>query len=706
MKKTLALSLTLLCLTNPVLFAQQPSPQTPPPAAPSTPPDQDDDPEGVVKIGTSLVQIDAVVTDRDGKIVRGLKAEDFEVFENGKRQQITNFSFVRIDASNGPDPGSASGGPSAKRKLKPEEVKRTIVVVVDDLVIDPGEIEFVRRALFNFIDKQMGPNDLVSIIRTSSGSGALQQLTNDREFLRAGIKRIYPRFVGRDFNQNFFGAYPILGNAIRNLQKLPGRKSIIFISDGLSLTEGFFPVGGIPLESTNNGRLDRFRQLVDFANRSSVVINTLHSQGLRALNYDAGTGPAYRFDSLGNQIPFRINQASNEIITLRRTSNDLQDGLLALARETGGIPIRNINDFSVGFEKILNDQSGYYLIGFAPDDDVFKPEKNGLRPYRKIEVKVRRAGLTVRSRKGFRAVTDEELVRAETPDSKLIETLASPFLASDIRVQLTSLFVSETGTDGKQNAVIRSLLYYDAQNITFQDDGDGWQKAEVGLFAMMFDDNGGLVEKIGRTQTLRLRGKALEAARRNGLVYTIDVPVKKAGAYQLKVAVRDNANQKLGSAYQYIETPKLEKDRLSLSGLVLTGLESKAAPNSAPQLVPSEAPNATPAVREFVRGGGLSLSCFVYNAVIHPKTKQPAVTAKIKLYREGKEIFAGKDFAVPFTANGTVELSRAIALAETMEPGDYTALVTVTDLYQSDSKRKTATQTLDFTLVDRQPTTK
>lgn len=702
MKKPLSLALAFLCLSNTPLFAQQPTPQNPPPAAPSpsTPPGQDDDPEGVVKIGTSLVQVDAVVTDRDGKIVRDLKAEDFEIYENGKRQDITNFSFVRIDAPNGPTPGPTQGPPPPKRKLKPEEVKRTTVIVVDDLLIAPSEIEFVRRSLFNFVDKQMGPNDLVSIIRTSSGSGALQQLTNDREFLRAGIKRIYPRFVGRDFNQSFFGAYPILGNAIRSLQKLPGRKSIIFISDGLSLTEGFFPVGGIQLESTNNARLDRFRQLVDLANRSSVVINTLHSQGLRTLNYDAAVGPTYRFDSLGNQIPFRINAPSEEIVNQRRTSNDNQDGLLALARETGGIPIRNTNDFNAGFEKILNDQSGYYLIGFSPDDEIFKPGKSGFRAYRKIEVKVKRAGLTVRSRKGFRAVTDEELVRAETPDSKLIETLASPFLASDLKVQLTSIFLNETGSDGKQHGVIRSLLFYEAERLTFTDDGEGWQKAEVGLFTLVFDDNGGLVDQVGRTQSLRFRGKALEAVKKNGIVFTIDVPIRRSGAFQIKAAVRDNTSQKLGSAYQYVEIPKLEKERLALSGLVLMGLESKAAPNSSPQLIPSENPNASPAVREFVRGGGLSLGCFVYNPVIHPKTKQPAVTAQIKLFREGKEIFSGKEFSVPFTPTGTLELSRAIALADSMEPGDYSAVVTVTDLYQTDAKRKTATRSLDFKVVD------
>lgn len=700
MKKTLSFALALLCLTSSTLFAQQPSPS--PTVPPKTDTPQEDDSEGVVRIGTSLVQIDAVVTDGSGKIIRNLKAEDFEISENGKRQDITNFSFVDVNPAPAPtvQPGTpGSTGPVTPGKLKPNEVRRTTVIVVDDINIGVADVEFIRRALVNFVQNQMGPNDLVSIIRSSSGSGALQQLTNNRQFLLAGINRIYPRIIGSDFNQSFFAAFPVLGNAIKGLQKLPGRKSIIFVSDGLSLTEGFFPVGGIPLESTNNTRIEQFRKLVDLANRSSVVINTVHSQGLRPLNYDAGTARPYQFDNLGNQIPFRINQPAVELTTNRRAANESQDGLLSLARETGGIPIRNTSDFSAGFQKILNDQSGYYLIGYSPDEEIFKPEKNGVRPYRSITVKVKRSGLTVRSRKGFRAVTDSEMTKAETPDTRLVETLASPFRTSDIRVQLTSLFVSEPGTDGKPAGVIRSLLFYDAQNLTFQDDGDGWQKAEVGLYAMMFDDNGGLIEKVGRTQSIRLRGKALADARKNGLVYTLDVPVRKAGAYQIRAAIRDNATQRIGSASQYIETPRLENDRLSLSGLVLLGLESKAAPNAAPQLVISEAPSASPAVREFVRGGGLSVSCFVYNPVVHPQTRQPSVKAQIKLFREGKEIYSGKEFPVPSAASGTIELNRAITLADSLEPGEYVALVTVTDLYQKDSKRKTARQWLDFTIV-------
>lgn len=701
MKKPLAWFLVLLCIAEFPLFAQQPAPANPP--APSRQEEtQDEDSEGVVKIGTTLVQIDAVVTDWDGKIVRDLTADDFEIYEGKRKQPLTNFAF--IDARSELKPHRSTGVPPAtpsapRPKVKPSDVKRTTIILVDDLSLRPGDASAIRKSLTNFVLNQMGPNDLVGIVRTLSGSGALQQLTNDPRLLLAGIEKIYPHNFS-DLDQGG-GGFPaqILNSIIRGVRNLPGRKSIILVSDGFPLTGDILDAGSNPANSDGGLALSRFQQTINQAVRSSVVIYTMHSQGLATLNYDASRGPKYRFDSLGNQIAARPTDQSEELSRLRTANNGRQDGLIMLAKQSGGIAFRNSNDFSAGLQRILDDQSGYYLLGFTPDEAVFKPGRNGARKYQSLTVKVKRPGLTVRSRNGFAGITDAELKKSETPEARLVQSLISPFATSAVKVRLTSLFMNEADATGKTSGIIRSLLYFDANDLTFVDDGDGWKKAEVGLFAMLFGDNGELLEKVGRTQTLRLRGKTLEAALRNGFVFTLDLPAKKTGAYQIKAAVRDNATQKIGSGSQFIETPKIEKDRIALSGLVLNGLENRTVPNSSAQLALSEAPSASPAVREFAKDGGLSVSCFVYNPVVHPQTRQPAVTAQIKVFKDGKEVFAGNSFSVPPNPSGVLELSRAIGFSSDFEPGEYSALVIVTDLYQTDSKRKTASQWLDFTIV-------
>lgn len=185
MKKVL-LVLILSTFSFVFSFAQTPTP-TPKP----TPENNDD----IVKISTALIQVDVTVTDKNGKVVNDLKAEDFEIFENGEKQSISNFSFINTVPETKP---AATPKPNKDEvtapvppvQIRPEQVRRTIALVVDDLGISFESMHFVRRSLKKFVDEQMLPNDLVAIIRTGGGIGALQQFTSDKRQLYAAIEKI------------------------------------------------------------------------------------------------------------------------------------------------------------------------------------------------------------------------------------------------------------------------------------------------------------------------------------------------------------------------------------------------------------------------------------------------------------------------------------------------------------------------------------
>ena len=152
-------------------------------------------PEEVVKISTNLIQVDVTVTDRDGKIVTDLKPEDFEIMENGQKQSISNFSFISRLAGGARvgDTGSGnptSGEPDAAQPLRQDNVRRTVSIVVDDLNLSFASVYYTRKALTRFVDEQMQPYDLVAIIRTGGGVGALQQFTSDKRLLHAAIERL------------------------------------------------------------------------------------------------------------------------------------------------------------------------------------------------------------------------------------------------------------------------------------------------------------------------------------------------------------------------------------------------------------------------------------------------------------------------------------------------------------------------------------
>jgi VWFA-related protein len=154
---------------------------------------------GVIRINVNLVQVDAVVTDNNGKAVIDLKAEDFEVFQDGKPQVITNFSFINVKESaarafaNRPvlqprgAPGTPPPGPPA---FRPQQIRRMVALVVDDLGLSFDSIVRIRQSLTKWVDTQMQPDDMVAVVRTSAGMGALQQFTADRRLLHSAIDRI------------------------------------------------------------------------------------------------------------------------------------------------------------------------------------------------------------------------------------------------------------------------------------------------------------------------------------------------------------------------------------------------------------------------------------------------------------------------------------------------------------------------------------
>jgi VWFA-related protein len=257
--------------------------------------------EDVVRISVTLVQVDVTVTDRKGRQVTDLKPEDFEIYEDGRPQRISAFSYELAEPKS-ETPGAAEALPPGKNapvlpvpptRLKPDDVRRTIALVVDDLSLSFQSAYYVRSALKKFIDEQMEPGDLVAIIRTGAGMGALQQFTNDKRQLYAAAERVRWNPAGRghigafapidtdspqpgEFEQlreQIFsvGTLGALNFIVRGLDELPGRKSIILFSDGITLHS----------HDGDSRVLDSVRRLVDLANRASVVVYTIDPRGLQ-----------------------------------------------------------------------------------------------------------------------------------------------------------------------------------------------------------------------------------------------------------------------------------------------------------------------------------------------------------------------------------------------------------------------------------------
>ena len=716
MKKASAIFtfLFLLCSTA---FSQGAKP------APSTTPPDDD----VVKISTSLIQIDVSVTDSKGKVITDLKPNEIEIYENGEKQKITNFSFVSTVKTivEKPDPADKNAIPVPPVPLRPENVRRTFALVVDDLSLSFESAFQTRKALRKFVDEQMQEGDLVAIIRTGAGIGALQQFTSDKRILYAAIEKVKwnPEGSGgvsafapieaapdtslqsdpsatpdesepettmsgqslEDFRKSLFstGTLGALRYIVTGMSQLPGRKSVILFSDGFALFEN--DENGVP---ENDLVLSFLRELVDLANRSAVVFYTVDARGLANTAFTAQ-----------DNISDTSSNAMNTLSQGRRDNlHDTQEGLSYLADETGGFAIKNNNNLSGGVRRIMDDQS-YYLVAYEPDSDTFDAAK---RKFNKLEVKVLRKGATVRYRSGFFNVADkapEKTAATLSPVAQLETALVSPFAVGGINVRLNALF----GNNEKSGSFVRSLLHIDAHDLKFTDEKDGSKTAKVDVLAMSFGDNGNIVDKIEKTYTMRLNAVAYRKVLANGFVYQFAFPVKTPGAYQYRVAIRDTQSGKVGSASQFIEVPNLKKNKLTVSSIVLENLTAEQWKSISNTNLPRMSPDplADTALRRVKSNSVLRYGFEIYNAKLNP-AKQPQLNTRIRVFREGKLILDGKQ--TPFDLSGQTDMHHlkiagAVAIGEKLLPGDYILQVIVTDEL-ANAKQQIATQFVQFEVVD------
>ena len=710
MKTVLFASLLTIACSG-VLVGQNPAPTgTPPP----------DDSE-IVKITTALIQLDVTVTDKNGHVITDLKPEEVEVYENGEKQKVTNFSFVSNVRTTEAKPKDKSS-PSVllpPTQIRPEAVHRTIALVVDDLTLSFESTYFVRRALKKFVDEQMQEGDLVAIIRTGAGIGALQQFTNDRRQLYAAIERVRwnpigagnvgafapleprersldpptelaagertPEGIQREFDEfreNVFAAGTLgaVNYVVRGMQDLPGRKSILLLSDGFKLFEedavGFREAGRV---------MAGLRRLVDMANRASVVIYTMDGRGLQ-------TGGLTAADNTGGWTRDQLQQAE---VDRSEKLLDTQDGLRYLARQTGGIAIVNNNDLSGGIRKILDDQS-YYLLAYEPDDTTFDPRT---RRFNNIQIKVSRPGTRVRYRSGFFGVSDEilRLRPSQTSEQRLLDALTSPFSVNEIPIKLNALFYNSA----KNGNVIRSLVHVKAQDLSFSDEPNGGKKAVFDVIGMGFGDNGAPVDQISKTYTLIVKKEAFARVMTKGFVYDFSFPVKNPGAYQLRIALRDHGSDKLGSANQFVEVPNLKKGRLVLSGVMLLNLPyDDWQKREAGQQIPDSNPLSDTSLRQFKRGTVVNYGFTIYNS--KPVGTTSNLSYQTRLFREGKPIFEGTvQPVIPARSEdpATVAFNGALGLGTQMLPGDYVLQVTIID-NSAKQGRNTTTQFVTFEIVE------
>ncbi len=662
------------------LFAQQPTKPEP-------------TQEAVVRISTQLVQIDAIVTDKQGNHLENFSAEDFELTVDGKPHPIEYLKLVRlVEPVRTESPATTKEKtvvPTSMptRRIEEQKVRRTIALVVDDLGLSFSSTLFAKDALKKFIADQMQEGDLVAIIRTSGGFGIYQQFTSDKQILYAAIDRLKFAINGRK-------ALPF---TLSSTSSLMG-KNEGFKTDAEKYHEARSAQGMPNLEVLDDPNESSIRDSVlqqrvteaadkeVFSYRESIftygtlgalnqIVRTLRPLPGRKVAIILSDGlpldTARSGNNSGNNANSYIATAQRKILNLVELANrssvafysvnvqglmapgadpniegidDIQrnqsfsggstfnDGLRTLAYETGGQAFFNNNNTGALLKKAVDDSRSYFLIGFDPDDEKFD------RKQHKIKLSIKRPGLTVRTRNGFFGIEDAKAHEIpKTREAQIVSALSSPFGAKDIPYQVTSLLFSSTNGE----PIIRSYFQIDCSKLKFKDEPDGSKSLALELVNFTFDENGAIIEKYAQSFTVPFNEAKYKRALTEGLTYLNDFPIKKPGAYHFRSVLRDANSEQLGSSTQFIQVPDLSKDRLSLSGVILNVVMNPSTANSASNQI-----QANPAARRFARDSEIEFLAVIYNPRADQQTNKAKLKLQFELYRDGQRIFQAPERAV------------------------------------------------------------
>jgi VWFA-related protein len=532
----------------------------------------------------------------------------------------------------------------------------------------------------------MQPGDLVAVVRSSAGLGAFQDFTGDKRVLLDAVERVRwtPHVIGMgaSFAYTQIGRPGTVGggssslsqldaiaalsvanlattaslhNVVRAMADLPGRKSVIVLSDSLRLTlpDEIDPAGGVAFGSgAQTGPLYvSMRGLVDESVRAGVVFYTVDTRGLSSLAPMASD----RLKAAGMDDSFAAPPPPNwvwEISGGRRNEyREGQWGGMFLSDATGGFMVTESNRIDAAIHRVVEDQRGYYLLAFVPPPDSLAPDASGRPAFRRLRVETTRPGLKVRSHGGFYGMPDDERPQPKTPELRLAAALTSPFQSNELDVDVRASYLNAK----KNHSYLHVAVVLDAKDMHLT----GPPVNRTGVFQILvraFDVKGTQMDGgIDQTLRINLNEEGYERALKWGLVYNGLLTVPKPGPYQVRAACRDLENGRIGTAADLVDVPKIKGRNPVIGGIILDGsfaVDGHVRPANGPT--------------EFAPGERAKFTFQVMNGA-------GPLSVRMRLFRDGKELFAAAPAPLNLAKDSGVEpfAKGELAIPGGLEPGEY-----------------------------------
>jgi VWFA-related protein len=507
------------------------------------------------EVEVRVMDLDVVVTDGAGKPVPDLKREDFTVTIGGKRVSIDYFARVDAGTIHAPDLTTASPDQvlAAYRQGEQAYVPRHFLMYLEVGHLAP---EGRRRGIEAMRDvvTRMGPNDRGRVVVFDRRSRELAEWTSSKETLFSALSKIeeagsgmsrlnserqaltaidtvmartareqaiHRESVARRYAEEQNGEVRQMlqdvGSELTTLAPLAGKKTFLFVSGGFDFRPGSVMAAYASGQPTAlsftirdvSGELDAVARR---ANASEITFYTMDARGL---------DPAGGSSASDNPL-----LARSGVSFLAR--QDSQEGMVVLARETGGIALLNSNDLETGVARIYQDTSVYYSIGVT----LSKLPGSG---HQSVRVDVNRPGVTVRARRGYAPSNEADRAR-----DRIQAALRTNFSSTEIPLKLTT----EPATRKGKLYEFGISVVFPAAALTFETAG-GARRASADVSIAAMDDNGRMSETSTDQTLFTLPEGANE--RNSALQHKTTLRTRK-GNHRIVVTVRDKASGRMGTA--------------------------------------------------------------------------------------------------------------------------------------------------------------
>ena len=512
-----------------------------------------------LRVTTRLVQLDVLVTDKQGRPVSGLTKDDFALYENGKPQTIATFSYTQpqTDAAAPPPlpPNHYTNRPEYQRPPGP-----LTMLMLDALNTPASDQANARRQLLRYLETQLQPGQGTAIFALGNSLRLLQDFTDDPRLLHAAIQEVAarkPRLTKEDHDRidlSMLESHPQMRAAARQLYRLeeeqlrseadtrvqitlgalrsiarsvggyPGRKNLVWISSAFPLTlqPEQFTTGNLSLESglANSPRyMKEVRQTAAMLAYAQVAIYPVDARGLVAGSNDPALGGR----------PEGYSDTQTELL-------ESHGVMQQLAEETGGRAFFNRNDIDRAVALSAADGTSSYQLGFYPVVSAWDGK------FHRLKVHVSRPDLEVRSRRGYFA--EDPLLWRETlekPDEEMRAALRNPIPATQVTFVARVL---EQPADSRGHVDIQFAVY--ADSLSFEEEAGGLHHAQVDFVAVAFAPDGSVAAQDSRTSVMHLRPDIFSRLQKEGVPFQIQLELAP-GSYQLSLGVRDSRTGAIGT---------------------------------------------------------------------------------------------------------------------------------------------------------------